>query len=145
MPAIDISRAAHAQAVTPYSRESLADFLGTPVVSSCNRGVVLMMARQAYRRAVQLTRIDESAPVLGVAATCALVSAQPKKGDHRAWAAVHDDVTTHVLGISLAKGERCGAGSGSNNDDNVHAAMRASKHRFLSPFHTPRSAPHWPQ
>jgi hypothetical protein len=62
------------------------------------------MARAAYRRAAALTPFGT--PVLGVAATCALASEPPKRGEHRAYVAAHDGVETTVAAVLLEKGAR---------------------------------------
>lgn len=62
------------------------------------------MARAAYRRAAALAPFG--APVLGVAATCALASEPPKRGEHRAYIAAFDATGTRAAGVRLAKGAR---------------------------------------
>lgn len=62
------------------------------------------MARAAYRRAADLTPFGT--PILGVAATCALASEPPKRGEHRAYIAAHGEAGTRVAAVRLEKGAR---------------------------------------
>jgi len=62
------------------------------------------MAQAAYRRAADLTPFG--APILGIAATCALASEPPKRGEHRAYIAAADGSGARVAAVRLAKGVR---------------------------------------
>ena len=94
------------EATTPYSREALAEYLGGDPESFCSRETAASMARAAYRRAAALAPPSDPSPLLGLAATCALATGRWKRGEHRAWAAVHDGTRTRVAGLNLEKGAR---------------------------------------
>jgi len=95
----------------PYAASALAEWLGRPPEQACSRATALGMAAVAERRVRQL---DGEAVVaagarplwLGVAATSALVSDRPKKGDHRSHLAVHSSRATHAVSVTLSKGLR---------------------------------------
>ena len=54
------------------------------------------LARVAFKRAVALTPVGT--PIVGLAATCALVSDSPKRGQHRCYVVAH--TATQVRGQS---------------------------------------------
>lgn len=62
------------------------------------------LAHAAFRRATELTPFGT--PVMGIAATCALASEPPKRGEHRAYLAAHNGEETRVTSLRLAKGAR---------------------------------------
>jgi hypothetical protein len=90
------------EASVPYSRGSLIDILGSEPAQYCCQETAVLMAKAAYRRAANLTPIGT--PVVGVAATCALATDRPKRGDHHAHLAAHTGLKTYVFDLALAKG-----------------------------------------
>lgn len=75
------------EASVPYSREALADVLGHSPERFCSRATAVELATAAYRRAAALSPLGTA--IVGVGATCALASEPPKRGEHRAYVAVH--------------------------------------------------------
>ncbi|GBF95522.1 hypothetical protein Rsub_07872 [Raphidocelis subcapitata] len=88
----------------PYCRDSLVSILGKEPEQYCSESTALDLARAAYRRAAELTPFG--APVLGVAATCALASEPPKRGEHRAHVAAWAGGGGAAAGVRLEKGAR---------------------------------------
>jgi hypothetical protein len=70
----------------------------------CSAAAAAAMARAAYRRAADHTPFGT--PILGVAATCALASDPPKRGEHRAYVAACSGDESRVAWVRLAKGAR---------------------------------------
>jgi hypothetical protein len=70
----------------------------------CSADTALSLAKAAYQRAAALTALGT--PVVGLAATCALASEPPKRGQHRAYVAAHSSSGSHLLSVVLAKGAR---------------------------------------
>jgi nicotinamide mononucleotide (NMN) deamidase PncC len=98
-------------AAVPYSRRALLRLLNNSAngelkpSSFASAPVAERLGAAAYRRAVTLSR-GESIPLVGVAASCALGSSAPKRGDHRAHVAVVSDEATIEYELVLAKGGR---------------------------------------
>ncbi len=93
------------EALVPYSQASQAAFLGQAVDQSVTAEAGAVLARAAYRRAIEL---HESAPVpvIGLACTAALATDRPKKGDHRAHIGLTTPGGTTVSSVILHKGAR---------------------------------------
>ncbi len=70
----------------------------------CSEPTAIALATAAYKRAANLARFGER--FVGIGATCALASEQPKKGEHRAYIAAHGQHGTQVYSLRLAKGAR---------------------------------------
>jgi hypothetical protein len=70
----------------------------------CSADTALALAKAAYGRAAALSSIG--VPVVGLAATCALASEPPKRGEHRAYIAAHSSEGSRLLSVRLAKGAR---------------------------------------
>ena len=79
------------EVVVPYAEAALADLLGgAPPEQAVSAATAAAMAAACHRRG-RLLHPDPAQPVIGVAATAALVSDRPKRGAHRAHVAVHSD------------------------------------------------------
>jgi nicotinamide mononucleotide (NMN) deamidase PncC len=89
------------EVVTPYARESLVSMLGSEPEQYCSQGTAVNIAKQAYRRAAELSGLGTS--FVGVGATCALASVPLKRGEHRAFLACHGSFGTRTVSITLAK------------------------------------------
>lgn len=70
----------------------------------CSPATALALAKAAYQRAASLTSFGT--PIVGLAASCALASEPPKRGDHRAYVAARSSSGARLLSIKLAKGSR---------------------------------------
>ncbi|KAG2501910.1 hypothetical protein HYH03_000408 [Edaphochlamys debaryana] len=96
------------EACVPYSRDSLVDILGKEPEQYCSAATAGAMAAAAYRRAATLSPFGSS--VVGVAATCSLATVPLKRGEHRAYVAVHSGGGSRCVGLTLAKGARSRVG-----------------------------------
>lgn len=92
------------EAGVPYSPHALTEWLGREPEQSCSRETALAMAVVAWQRANKF--LSSPSEAVGVGCTAALVSNRPKRGEHRAWIATHTSSSTHLAGLSLAKGIR---------------------------------------
>jgi nicotinamide mononucleotide (NMN) deamidase PncC len=93
------------EAVIPYSKQSLTEFLGAfPQQSVCVE-TAAALARTAYRRALRL-RKDETVPVIGLSCTATLVTDRPKRGVHRAHVGLCTGAQARVYSLTLQKGAR---------------------------------------
>ncbi|GMH41182.1 hypothetical protein BSKO_09092 [Bryopsis sp. KO-2023] len=96
------------EAVVPYARESIIDYLGKEPRSYCSEETALSLAEVAYKRAVR--NGPYGVPLFGVAATCALATSSPKKGDHRVFVGLHGRHGAKVYKLTLCKGARSRSG-----------------------------------
>lgn len=76
------------EGLVAYDRRSFVEFVGSSNLSDvpgiCSKEAALAMSNAALRRCFHLTPdIGERHKCIGVGCTSALVSARPKKGDHR--------------------------------------------------------------
>ena len=92
-------------AVMPYDRFALADFIGREPAKYCSRDTALWMAAAAYGRARELAiRGGAKTPVLGLGLTAAVATGAEKRGDHRAFIAVKTADETATVSVTLTKG-----------------------------------------
>ena len=91
-------------AVVPYSSQALDAWLTRKPDNSCSRDTALAMAAVAWSRANQLAH--SATPIIGVSCTAALVSEQPKRGQHRCFVGVQSDDSTSLYSLLLTKGAR---------------------------------------
>ena len=96
------------EAVVPYERQSMIDFLGHEPPDFVSAENAAAMAQAAYRRALRLRR--EAQPVAGVSCTASMVTDRPKRGEHRCCIAVWDGQGLTSYSLRLAKGRRDRAG-----------------------------------
>lgn len=103
----------------PYSRSALSNFLQLSTIDStslggCNEETAVAMARQAYKRALNLfledtqdLRLLSNTNVFGVSCTAALVSTGIKKGKHRTFVSLYNaDGVKAMYYYDLEKGLR---------------------------------------
>jgi hypothetical protein len=103
-------------AAVPYSHAALRQLLRHPArlhsstqgpaiaLSFASASTAAALAAAAYRRAVLLA--DPGERVIGIAATCALVTVEEKRGSHRAYVAAHADESLLEYELVLRKGAR---------------------------------------
>lgn len=105
-------------AVMPYDRHALADFIGHEPEKYCSRDTALWMAAAAYRRAFELgVRGGEQRPrVMGLGLTAAVATSAQKKGDHRLFVAVKTADELATVSVTLTKGKLDRAGEGAACD-----------------------------
>ncbi len=92
------------EARVPYSPPALTEWLGREPEQFCSRETALAMAVVAWQRANKLS--TPTIETVGVGCSAALASNRPKRGEHRAWIAIHSANATRLVGLSLAKGLR---------------------------------------
>ncbi|GLC67169.1 hypothetical protein PLESTF_000524800 [Pleodorina starrii] len=96
------------EAAVPYARDSLVSILGQEPEQFCSAATAAAMAETAYRRAADLSPFGSS--VVGLGATCSLATVDVKRGDHRAYVAVHSGGGSRCMALTLAKGARSRVG-----------------------------------
>lgn len=111
------------EGLVPYAEASLHSLLGGPPPAGAASGeTAAAMAEACLRRAAALDGSGQ-APLVGVAATAALVSDRPKKGAHRAHVALAGPTGTAVWTITLDKGARDRVGEDAVVSELVVAAL----------------------
>eukprot|EP00177_Eucheuma_denticulatum_P000392 GFKZ01000676.1.p1 GENE.GFKZ01000676.1~~GFKZ01000676.1.p1 ORF type:complete len:421 (+),score=49.67 GFKZ01000676.1:1157-2419(+) len=92
----------------PYSHKAIQNTVGKEAASKLSSyasiNAARLLAQTAYRRAVALA--PPGTRVCGIAATCALVSTQAKKGEHRACVASQSGNRVAEYELVLRKGHR---------------------------------------
>jgi len=91
------------EAIVPYERGALVEFLGWEPEQACSPETAVAMARRALARA--RARADQSR-LVGIGVTASLVSDRPKQGDHRCHVAFADGDRVEVVSVVLEKGRR---------------------------------------
>ena len=77
----------------PYGPKAVAAYLGKAPARACSAETAQLLARRAFRRAVEL-RPDTSIPVVGLGATAALATDRVRRGTDRMHAAAFDGSRT---------------------------------------------------
>ena len=97
------------EGLIPYCEQAVVAFLGFRPEHFVSEETAVTLAEKAYVRALALRESSET-PVIGAACTATLVTDRPKKGEHRAYIAVHNGARTVVCSLVLTKGarDRCG-------------------------------------
>ena len=90
------------EAVVPYARESLEEFLGRAPGSACRPETALAMARRARERAGELG----PEPQVGIGATASLTSLRPKRGALRCHVATSGPSTETIDSCFFHAGDR---------------------------------------
>lgn len=104
----------------PYSRDALVELLSKNLVTTstlpsfCSFSMSTLMAIASYRDAVRLsitTKVESSTllhhnNVFGVSCTAALVSDQPKRGEHRCYVSIANSSLIITYSLLLEKGKR---------------------------------------
>ena len=96
------------EAIVPYGRRSMAEFLGGEPAQYVSPGTARAMAEVAYTRALRFRGAGE--PVVGLACTATIATDRPKRGRHRCCVASWDDAGATTFDLRLAKGQRDRAG-----------------------------------
>jgi nicotinamide mononucleotide (NMN) deamidase PncC len=92
------------EAVVPYSRRSLVQWLGGYPDQYCSAETARRMAMAGFLRSLDLDESDS--PLAGVACTASLATDRPKRGRHRAHVAIQTTSFTAVRSLVLCKGRR---------------------------------------
>ena len=92
------------EALVPYGRLSMIDFLGSEPAQFVSAETARLMARSAYRKAVKLR--EDAGPALGLACTATIATDRYKRGEHRAHLAVWDAAGCTQYNLNLSKGLR---------------------------------------
>ncbi len=93
------------EGTVPYATTALTELIGYEPAQAVSAATAEAMARAAMARAGKLDP-DGGVPLVGVAATAALVSDRPKRGEHRAQVAVADKHGVRSWSLVLDKGRR---------------------------------------
>ena len=93
------------EGTVPYATAALAELIGHEPAQAVSTETAEAMARAALARARHLDP-HGGVPLVGVAATAALVSDRPKRGEHRAQVAVADERGVRSWSLVLDKGRR---------------------------------------
>jgi hypothetical protein len=88
----------------PYSRESLATYIGSLPDSLCSVQTARLLAWQAWYRARRLAPANQKAACLGVACTAALATLPPRRGSDRAHLALCDGLTARCFTANMGHG-----------------------------------------
>ena len=96
------------EALVPYGRRSMVQFLGEEPNQYVSVPTAQAMARAAYRRGMALR--EDASPVVGLACTATIATDRPKRGDHRCCVAAWDQDGVASYDLVLAKGRRDRAG-----------------------------------
>ena len=92
------------EALVPYGRLSMADFLGHEPDHYVSPETAKEMSRMAYRRALKLREHQQH--VIGLASTATVATDRPKRGEHRCCVAAWDEDGVTIYDLKLAKGSR---------------------------------------
>ena len=92
------------EAVVPYGRRSMTEFLGHEPRQAVSPEMAGEMAESAYRKALRLR--ETQGPVVGLACTATIATDRPKRGEHRCCVAVWDDAGATTYNLKLIKGRR---------------------------------------
>ncbi|KAL2632505.1 hypothetical protein R1flu_003984 [Riccia fluitans] len=92
------------EVTVPYSRIAMLQFLGRVPAQYTSRETAEEIALAAYNRALRLA--IPGVPVAGIGFTGALVSATPKRGDHRCYVAARTQSGLWEYNLTLSKGKR---------------------------------------
>jgi len=92
------------EATVPYSERSLAAWLGSRPEQFCSSRTARAMAVVAFGRAIRYGAAEPQAA--GIACAAALATNRPKRGPHRAHAAVQTASQTWCWSLELAKNAR---------------------------------------
>ncbi len=92
------------EALVPYGRRSMVQFLGKEPAQYVSVQTAQDMARAAYRRGAELR--EDASPVVGLACTATIATDRPKRGDHRCCVAAWGQEGVATYDLVLAKGRR---------------------------------------
>jgi Cytidylyltransferase-like len=88
---------------TPYSEESLCQFLGKRPEGFCTTQTSMDLAEAAWSRAMILR---SGGTCVGIGCTASLATDRPKRGDHRFYAAAAVEEVVRILSVTFEKGAR---------------------------------------
>ncbi|KAL3695140.1 hypothetical protein R1sor_008791 [Riccia sorocarpa] len=92
------------EVTVPYSRIAMLQFLGKVPAQYTSKETAEDIALAAYNRALRLA--IPGVPVAGIGFTGALVSATPKRGEHRCYVAARTQKGLWEYNLTLSKGKR---------------------------------------
>ncbi len=94
------------EAITPYARTALVDFLGGEPEQFCCAATARSMAAAAFQRALFLDESEDPPTLCGLGCTASLATNRPKRGAHRIYVAVQTVDATLCWSLQLEKGRR---------------------------------------
>ena len=92
------------EALVPYGRQAMIEFLGHEPVEYVSPEQAREMASRAFGSALRLREDQER--VVGLGCTAAIATNRPKLGEHRSHIAIWDEIGVATYNLTLAKGER---------------------------------------
>ena len=120
------------EALVPYGRNSMIDFLGHEPDQYVSPANARDMARAAYQRA--LTLREDDGPVFGLACTATLATDRPKRGDHRCCIATWGPQNVATCNLVLHKDLRSRA---AEEEVSSRLVLRALSDASGVPFQVP--------
>ena len=92
------------EALVPYGRQAMIEFLGHEPVEYASPEQARDMASRAYDAALRLREDQEW--VVGLGCTATIATNRPKLGEHRSHIAIWDEIGVTTYNLTLAKGQR---------------------------------------
>jgi hypothetical protein len=89
----------------PYCKAATDELLGWEPEKYVSEATARDLAAHAFHRALRLAA-DPAAAVYGLGVTCALVSAEPRRGEHKVVVGRHDRAGSRTYTLVLEKGAR---------------------------------------
>ena len=96
------------EAVVPYGRLSMQEFLGFEPTQSAAAETARQLARRCHERA--RAQLEDDSPPVGLACAATIATDRPKRGDHRAFVSAWSDRQTATWSLTFHKGLRDRAG-----------------------------------
>ena len=94
--------------LVPYASTSLTEFVGSEPSQFVSEDTAILMAKAAYRRALQLR--EGANPVVGIACTATIATDRTKRGNHRCHVAAWSGSDRRTYNLTYIKGLRDRAG-----------------------------------
>jgi hypothetical protein len=135
------------EATVPYATTALEEYLGGTPDQFCSEATARAMAMAAWVRARRLAEDSDPHVLVGIGTTASLVSAKPKRGEHRIHIGVQTATTTKTEErlaaklLILALGETCGANA-VDAYDRLHEKLQGQE---IISRHTQIAEPEWTQ
>ncbi len=92
------------EAVVPYGRLAMRDFLGFEPTQSASAETARQMARRAFQRA--RSQLEDDSPAVGLACAAAIATDRYRRGDHRAFVAAYGAASAALWSLTFHKGLR---------------------------------------
>ncbi|OQR94267.1 hypothetical protein ACHHYP_01580 [Achlya hypogyna] len=99
------------EVLVPYHRQSMVDYLHVPApeleaMGFSSKDVAELMGKRALEHGRRLVPLAEAASCIGIGCAAAIVSAEPRRGSHRAFLSLHTADSVHNFKLEMEKGAR---------------------------------------